>query len=492
MEPSIFQEAIAATSNAIAILRYRVGNGVPIFSFEYRNAAHHKLFDQQFTDAAEFLRTLGLLHDAMETANTGKMTTRDHETPGNKFLRTRVVRLPNHLLVASEDITQQHATEQELKRTSYETYRHYTILKCAEEICRAGSWEYNVRTGSFQMSDGLYDLFKIERGKPVVPFRLVHRIMEEDRSKIWKAFESLKSTSDYQELTFRIRSNSELTTVKSKIFAERNHKHELQKFFGVTVDISEFIQDKIELEKLNNSLSLQNDQLEKKNKDLTSFAFVASHDLKEPLRKIMFLTDRLQASEHKQLLPEKEQYYLDRMHGAAERMALLIEDVMALAKLQGAAETMLPVNLDEILVRAKEELAESIVSSKATVLSDKLGMIKGDKRALIHLFTNLIGNAIKFRRPDTDPVVELRISDTSVKSLSFRRLRFQDNGIGFDNQYADKIFNIFERLHAKESYEGTGIGLAICQRIMEQHHGLIKASGTEGEGATFDCYFPQM
>ena len=238
-----------------------------------------------------------------------------------------------------------------------------------------------------------------------------------------------------------------------------------------------------------------NRELVRSNTELLQFASVASHDLQEPLRKILAFGDRLRRSDSV-TLSERGQDSLARMLVAADRMQTLINDLLAFARVTTAAHPFVPVDLAAIARGVLGDLENQVARCGGRVLIGALPIIEADTLQMRQLLQNLISNALKFRQPDRPPEVSItaEIVDAPASaapgSAPWHRLIVQDNGIGFDQQYAERIFRVFERLHGRTEYEGTGIGLALCRQIAERHGGGIRAVGQPGTGATFLVTLP--
>ena len=239
-------------------------------------------------------------------------------------------------------------------------------------------------------------------------------------------------------------------------------------------------------------------ELERSNRDLEQFAYVASHDLQEPLRKIRAFGDRLEMK-CKDLLDETAQECVTRMQSAAARMQELIEGLLTLSRVTTRARDFEQVDLSLIAQQVLGDLEAQIERVHGRVEVGKMPTIQAEPLQIRQLLQNLIGNALKFHRPEETPVVKVearyvtpREQRQSRKSLAEEKCRItiEDNGIGFDPQYAERIFGIFQRLHTRDVYEGTGIGLAICRRIAEYHGGQITVRTEPGKGATFEVLLP--
>jgi signal transduction histidine kinase len=252
-------------------------------------------------------------------------------------------------------------------------------------------------------------------------------------------------------------------------------------------------QDITDLETTTEKMVEYTKKLERSNRELVDFAYVASHDLQEPLRKIEAFGDRL-VRKYLSVLPEEGQMFVGRMQSAASRMRQLINDLLSYSRVTTAAAPMQCVALNDILSGVLSDLQIRIEETGAVVDVGNLPKIEADPMQMRQLFQNLIGNAIKFRKKDTDPVVKITAEFTADHNLAVAgravNIRIADNGIGFDQQFKDQIFVIFQRLHSRTEYEGTGIGLATCRKIVERHQGVIDALGVEGTGSTFIITMP--
>jgi PAS domain S-box-containing protein len=261
-----------------------------------------------------------------------------------------------------------------------------------------------------------------------------------------------------------------------------------------------------ELAAVNEELASNNEELEESNsllshsnENLQRFAYVASHDLQEPLRKIQQFGDLLRAQHDG--FTNAELDYLERMQSAASRMSILIRDLLSFSRISTHREASVPVALKDVVDSALTTLELTIEETGAEVIVGDLPTISGDASQLRQLFQNLLSNAIKFHRPGVVPVIKVdakRVLATdlpiSVKPIRSSRKYVQidvtDNGIGFDEKYLDRIFEVFQRLHGRNEFSGTGIGLAICEKVVFNHGGAITAMSQPGQGSTFSMYFP--
>lgn len=236
------------------------------------------------------------------------------------------------------------------------------------------------------------------------------------------------------------------------------------------------------------------EELQRSNRELEEFAFVASHDLQEPLRKIRAFGDRLQQKYSSQLGETGSDYVL-RMQSASERMSALIDDLLSFSRVTTKQRPFVSVDLNDVMHRVLDDLDYAIEDTNAQVHIDPLPTIDADASQIAQVFMNLIANSLKFYPADGRPIIAVtgEINMTSPIAGDNRNwccLRFADQGIGFEAQYAERVFSLFQRLHGRGEYSGTGIGLALCRKIIERHGGIISAQSEPGEGAIFTIYLP--
>jgi len=372
----------------------------------------------------------------------------------------------------------------------------------------ADSMPQNIWTSDPQGNFNYYNQSVFDySGKTYEQFRkdgwiqIVHPDDREENLRIW--LNSLRTGNDFLfEHRFR-RYDGEYRWQLSRAIPQKDSAGKIQMWVGTSTDIEEQKSFAYELEKKVEERTLQleqkNKELEIMNAELQSFAYVSSHDLQEPLRKIQTFSTWIMEKEQ-QHLSEMGKDYFRRMQSAAKRMQTLIEDLLAYSRTNTTDRNFQNTDLNKIVDQVKTELAEDIEQKHATIEATELceaKIIPFQFRQLVH---NLIGNSIKFSKPGHPPhiIIKSKIvegSTLNVASLSphkmYYHLSFSDNGIGFDPQYKDRIFEVFQRLHGKDEFKGTGIGLAIVKKIVENHNGIITANGELDKGATFDIYFPE-
>jgi light-regulated signal transduction histidine kinase (bacteriophytochrome) len=264
-------------------------------------------------------------------------------------------------------------------------------------------------------------------------------------------------------------------------------------------DVAHRIKAEVQLQKLNKSLEKKYEELEKLSNDLATFTYITSHDIKEPLRFVYTSLELLVKSEA-QVLSNSSKANLRRMQGSLNRMNLLLDDIVTLAHISNLKQPQETVDLNEVLQQATNSLSKKVNEKRAVIECSGLPAIPGHKDMIVYLFTSLIDNAIKFQPIHNTPVISISHTIAHMNASQYEKtaeteyikISFIDNGIGFEQQDAQRIFKMFEKLHDKKEYPGSGIGLTMCKKIMEAHSGFIEAIGTPEKGASFHCYFPVL
>jgi light-regulated signal transduction histidine kinase (bacteriophytochrome) len=265
-------------------------------------------------------------------------------------------------------------------------------------------------------------------------------------------------------------------------------------------DLSDYKRMVLEKEKFQKILENKVKELDRSNKELEEFAYIASHDLQEPLRKITSFSERLKEKLPANLEPDV-QLYLNRMLAATDNMRTLIDNLLEFSRTSRSSEPYIKIDLDDIIADVKADLELKIEETGAIINSEPLPSLDAIPMQMRQLFTNLFTNAIKFRKPDRPPQIDITCRSLKEEDREMMHLRptvpffeitVKDAGIGFDQEYSDKIFQIFQRLHGKAEYPGSGIGLAICKKIVENHSGRIYAISEQDKGAAFIIILPEF
>jgi PAS domain S-box-containing protein len=317
-------------------------------------------------------------------------------------------------------------------------------------------------------------------------------------------YNSVRSGQPYEiEYRFRDRINGGYRWFLGRALPLKNEKAEVIKWLGTCTDIEEAknVSSRLEASALKRTKELErvNNLLQQSNHDLEQFAYVASHDLKEPLRKIRLFSEKLQ-HDHGDGFSDEAKDLITRIDSSVARMNQLIDGLLKYSAFQTTEEQKLPVNLNTLITEVIADLDLLIAESDAQIRVEPLPDVFGYKTLLLQLFYNLLLNALKFTRPGHTPVIHLSSSLVSaadyntytelVPHISYTSVALQDNGIGFSKEEAVRIFDPFVRLHSKNKYEGTGLGLSFCKKIVERHRGHIIAEGNVEEGACFRVFLP--
>ena len=299
--------------------------------------------------------------------------------------------------------------------------------------------------------------------------------------------------------------NPELLRAKVSVFIDLYKKNQTlqlqeQKLKAINRNLENEVNERKiseeQVKDLNRQLLENIDHLEKANKDLDRFAFMASHDLQEPLRKIRTFSDLLHMK-YKDLLDDDAKKHINRIQNAAERMQALIKDILTFSNKTSYSDSDLNLLVQDVL----SDLEMVMDQKKARINVKNLPTLRVNPGLMRPLFSNLIGNALKYSKKEISPVINIhseisvnnaRINGSDLQYKKYCRIYIEDNGIGFDQKYAEQIFDMFKRLHVHTEFEGTGIGLALCKQIVEKHNGYISALSKLNEGSTFIISLPVM
>lgn len=402
------------------------------------------------------------------------------------------------LVGMTQDITAQQQYTENIQRNNEELVEYNKRLtiydessKQAEILGKYGSWTFNIESQKFIFSDNKFRLLGFQPQSFAPSFeKKLEFIHPDDKYIILEANKNIIEGKELPAINFRIIKQDGETRhfrTTAKIYIDSQGAKNM---IGTTQDITDDVMN-------NHILNQKNLELERSNKELIEFNYAASHDLQEPLRKIQTFISRVTEAENDNL-SDKGKEYLARIIKASTRMRILIDDLLQYSRTNKSDAVFEDIDLNEVLEDVKSDFSESILENNALINAPELPHINGIPYQVSQLFFNLIGNSIKYRKADEDPIITITYEKVKTKEdnihddsySEFHKIVFEDNGIGFDPEYAERIFLLFNRLHAKTEYPGTGVGLAICKKIISNHNGYIKAIGRPDEGASIIMYIP--
>lgn len=393
-----------------------------------------------------------------------------------------------HVFCVSQDITDWVRKEEEAKTTRQ-------LFEETENLILFGTWSWTKKTDHLEWTDGMFQL--LEYSKDEVPevstrFFIKHILPEYIDTASRAVTEAINNGTGFdEEFIIRTRNgNEKYVHSKGKVLLDKDGN--LQRIFGITRDVT--LKKSYEKE-----LDRYIRELNRSNKELEEFAYVASHDMHEPLRKILTFSERLK-TKYSDTLGDDGKVYLDRIGASAGNMRNLIDNLLEFSRVSRGTRSFEQCDLKKVVsdVLADQELR--IEETATSITLDQLPVVEAVSSEMRQLFNNLISNALKFRSREITPTINISAHKLTHNEKSglllpfnkpFYRIDVTDNGIGFDAMYAEKIFEIFQRLHGKSEFSGSGIGLAICKKIVENHGGLIRATGKQGSGATFSVILPE-
>ncbi|MGM5469597.1 CHASE3 domain-containing protein [Flavobacteriaceae bacterium LMO-SS05] len=362
----------------------------------------------------------------------------------------------------------------------------------SEIIGKHGNWVWHVGSNVFNYSDNMYRLLGEEPQSFEASLNnFLKFVHPEDVDKLKGELDKMTDEEELPFINYRIiQKDGRIKYLKAygKAFYSLSGQKRL---LGITSDITDEIEHFVELEE-------RNLELVRNNKELSAFNYAASHDLQEPLRKIQTFISRLEEKEADKFSDSGHQY-LERIKSASTRMRLLIDDLLQFSRTNKPDKEFTIADLNELFENAKQDVAITILEKKAQITCDTLPKESVITFQIQQLFLNLLSNSLKYSKIGKAPIVKINYS--KVKTIdepqllkaaksNYHKITFTDNGIGFDQSYAEKIFDLFNRLHNKEDYSGTGIGLSICKKIVENHKGFIFAKGEINVGSVFTIYLP--
>lgn len=409
---------------------------------------------------------------------------------------------PGGIFCVAHNITDQILALQKLKE---EKSRTSLALEVGELGMLSTNWKNNFADADKRANE----IFGFTESHSLEDY--VNRIHPDDRSIRQKAIHEAINTGSFDFEVRLLLPGNNIRWMRSRGMIQKDIEGNVTGSFGVVQDVTpqkEFelaLQKKVEertteLELANRSLLQLNGELVRSNTSLEEFTRAASHDLKEPIRKVDFFIERLKTGLENKIGSE-ERLLFERVENATDRMRLLIDDLLEYSHLTQAQREQEKIDLNDKIRLILTDLELMIREKNATVNVDKLPIVKGHRRQLQQLFQNLISNSLKYSKQGTAPYIRIQSKeivgrDAPVSMLpedalqKFHLIEVCDNGIGFDQSDAERIFNVFTRLHGNKEYPGTGIGLSIAKKVVDNHHGYIYAKGESDKGACFSVLLP--
>lgn len=374
--------------------------------------------------------------------------------------------------------------------TSFDTRELFFELFKAEDF---GTFEWNIESDKLYWSAGLYLVFEVERTVKDMNFSFMRQyIHPQERDGLMAEVKDALRTGGDINAEHRIvtaRNNTKLLHCICRVIKDGS---------GRAVKLAGSIRDITNQRTIEQNMKKMVAELHRSNRELEEFAYAASHDLQEPLRKITTFSDRL-SERYRDVLAGEGEMYLARMVSSAENMRQLINGLLEFSRISQAAGQYESVDLDMVMREVLSDLELKIEETGTIIRYDALPLVDGVRTQMKQLLQNLVSNAIKFQKEGVSPVISVELTQPTEAELqklnagqqrAYYKIVVADNGIGFENEYASRIFQVFQRLHGKSEYPGSGIGLAICKKILEYHHGLIYAESQPGIGSRFIFLLP--
>ncbi len=406
----------------------------------------------------------------------------------------------------SHDITGQVLARRRIEGSEAALESALEQARLSKEAAELGTFDMDLVRGTMHWDDRCRTLFGISHHGPVTYEKdFAQGLHPEDCERILHHIEQLfvkSALNGNYDVEYRTVGAEDGITrwvrAKGKVYFSADEKP--LRFIGSVLDITQQVEARLEVANLvaqrtrelaaaNETLLALNKELERSNQNLEEFAHAASHDLKEPVRKIHFFTHQL----HEQLSPQLkdgEQRMFARIENATQRMGALIDDLLLYSHVSHRPQQTEAVDLRERVQRVLEDLDLDIEEKKATVRLGRLPVVKGYQRQLQQLFQNLISNALKYSKTGQPPLIEITADMVEKEGRPYHLIAVKDNGIGFDPVYTDRIFQMFARLHGKAEYSGTGVGLSIVKKVVDNHNGLIEVDSAVDEGSVFKICLP--
>lgn len=465
--------------------------GIQVLDFNWRYVLANKAFMRQRNKPGEELvghtmleKYPGIenthLFEVLQRCMQERKPARTEHFNENGSFELSIEPVPEGLLILSMDVTESRQYLEQLKRSEAQ-------LAKAQKIAKLARWEWNATKGFVNPAQNMRKLLQWPQDKELTTDDFISLIHPEDRNQFKRELQVALENGTSFNSEFRVCTADGQTKymhITGEIYVDPEQQP--QGFSGTIQDVTELKRSEAMLKQLNQNLEKRAAELRSSNTELERFASVASHDLQEPLRMITSFLSLLEEEAQTQLDDTAKAYIRFAVDGAA-RMKKLIDALLEYSRLGVNKENITQVDCNEVVANALQLLALKIKESGATIQVKPLPIIKGVEPQLQQLFQNLIGNALKYHN-HTAPQIEIGCTEEPAKWTFY----IKDNGIGIDPKYFEKIFIVFQRLHDKTEYSGTGIGLAVCKKIVEKHGGKIWVQSEAGKGSTFYFTIPKQ
>jgi signal transduction histidine kinase len=446
-----------------------------------------------FIEHLEKIKTSGSDHNVMEIEYRLKNAKGDIRwfCDRNTVFKRNSHNSPVEKLGLSQDITIRKEQEEQLRTD-------IGILSQAEEITNMGTWEYDIDTGNFKWSDGMYRLFNLSREELLSPEIYFEYTLAEEKETVTRITDNItRHYNAFDETITLLPSGQEKKIIRIRAVPVKDKGKNLVKMVGVDLDITSQVQASEEINELNKILIIKNRDLEELNSELKTFNTVTASDFKDTLQLLYTNLEYIARNETRHL-GDSAKANLRRAQSAIQKMKLLTDDINTYLQLYDIGINVSLIDPNPILEQILSGIQEQIKESNASIEVSQLPTLLADPYLFSRLLMQLIDNAFKFRKLIQPPVIKIKYSQAdemnvvplALKNTPYTIISVADNGIGFDDNESEKIFELFYRIPAKIKYKGSGIGLAICKKIMAMHHGFITSEGRPANGAVFSCYFP--
>ncbi len=409
------------------------------------------------------------------------------------YFEASIIRLnKNGVTVTATNITEEKNADLKLENLNKQLIFQNELFSHAEESSGQGNYSWNLDTAESTYSDNFFKLLGYNPSEfKTLQEHFKNHIHPDDLEYVMKQIQKILESKEVNEWEFRmITKNGQSFYAKSTGMIITSSGERL--LVGTIQDISQEKEASLQLKQMNINL-------EKQNEELAAFTYIASHDLQEPLRKIMTFSSRLQ-DKYKVELPDEAKTYLNKIDESAKRMSKLILDLLEYSRLLNEENLFIKTDLNQVAQNVLDDFELVIEQKKAVIHCENMPAIEAIPLHMNQLFHNILSNALKFSKIDETPIINISASKVTkddvkkypplTEQLSYLEIIISDNGIGFEQKYDQQIFVIFQRLNRREQYDGTGIGLAICKKIVDNHYGIIFVDSKLDEGSTFHIILP--